>query len=273
MEFTRNFPLVTRVLSNLKTSFSGRASLPFASKKYADRYLGAFSYRFNRRFNSGGNDERVVHCPSELSSTAGTTPERCASFAYLIGACYELGRPGFNSGLKAGLAGSGGWCWCRAAPVGAVSTCSCAPSSIRWVDQWRVLLALAVLETGQARSGRAPLPRRPAGRGFWRLAWRRWRCCCLPPGPPSADLAANRQPGLSTARALIFVVPPGQTQRSPSGAPAAQRTGPQLQPGRPVKIQRLRAYPCRVIRPSGAPSGALLPGPMRAVGLPVALPG
>jgi len=38
------------VLSNLKTSFSGTFhALRF--DKYADRYLGAFSYRFNRRFD------------------------------------------------------------------------------------------------------------------------------------------------------------------------------------------------------------------------------
>jgi len=31
---------------NLKTLASAAASMPFASKKYADRYLGAFRYRF-----------------------------------------------------------------------------------------------------------------------------------------------------------------------------------------------------------------------------------
>jgi len=38
------------VISHLKTSFSGTFhALRF--EKYADRYLGAFCYRFNRRFN------------------------------------------------------------------------------------------------------------------------------------------------------------------------------------------------------------------------------
>jgi hypothetical protein len=38
------------VISNLKTSFSGTfRALRF--ENYADRYLGSFCYRFNRRFH------------------------------------------------------------------------------------------------------------------------------------------------------------------------------------------------------------------------------
>jgi len=37
--------------------------MPFAFEKFTlNRYLGAFSYRFNRRFNLAGNDRRVVAC-------------------------------------------------------------------------------------------------------------------------------------------------------------------------------------------------------------------
>jgi hypothetical protein len=45
-----DFRWISTVISNLKTSFSGTFhALKF--EKYADRYLGAFCYRFNRRFN------------------------------------------------------------------------------------------------------------------------------------------------------------------------------------------------------------------------------
>ena len=54
------FRWINTVLSNLKTSFSGTFhALKF--DKYADRYLGAFNYRFNRRFNLATMTERVVH--------------------------------------------------------------------------------------------------------------------------------------------------------------------------------------------------------------------
>jgi hypothetical protein len=44
-----DFRWINTVISNLKTSFSGMFhALKF--DKYADRYLGAFCYRFNRRF-------------------------------------------------------------------------------------------------------------------------------------------------------------------------------------------------------------------------------
>jgi hypothetical protein len=45
-----DFRWINTVISNLKTSFSGTFhALRF--EKYADLYLGAFCYRFNRRFN------------------------------------------------------------------------------------------------------------------------------------------------------------------------------------------------------------------------------
>ncbi|WP_255380939.1 transposase [Synechococcus sp. 1G10] len=54
------FRWINTVLSNLKTSFSGSFhALRF--EKYANRYLGAFSYRFNRRFNLAALTERVAH--------------------------------------------------------------------------------------------------------------------------------------------------------------------------------------------------------------------
>ncbi|MCT0198357.1 IS1595 family transposase, partial [Synechococcus sp. CS-1325] len=40
--------------------------------KYADRYLGAFNYRFNRRFNLATMTERVVHA----ICSCGARPER-----------------------------------------------------------------------------------------------------------------------------------------------------------------------------------------------------
>lgn len=51
---------INKVLSKLKNSFSGTFhALRF--DKYADRYLGAFSYRFNRRFDLAEMTERVLH--------------------------------------------------------------------------------------------------------------------------------------------------------------------------------------------------------------------
>jgi transposase-like protein len=56
---------VNTVLGNLKTSLSG-AYHGFAFRKYAARYLGAFAYRFNRRFDLSTLHERLViaavHC-------------------------------------------------------------------------------------------------------------------------------------------------------------------------------------------------------------------
>lgn len=54
------FRWINTVISNLKTSFSGTFhALRF--EKYGDRYMGAFCYRFNRRFNLEGMTERIVH--------------------------------------------------------------------------------------------------------------------------------------------------------------------------------------------------------------------
>jgi hypothetical protein len=54
------FRWINTVLSNLKASFSCTFhALKF--DKYADRYLGALIFRFNRRFNLAKITERVVH--------------------------------------------------------------------------------------------------------------------------------------------------------------------------------------------------------------------
>jgi len=47
-------------LSNFKTRFSG-TFLALKLGKYANHHLGAFNYRFNRRFNLATMTERVVH--------------------------------------------------------------------------------------------------------------------------------------------------------------------------------------------------------------------
>jgi len=44
-------------------------------EKYADRLLGAFSYRFNRRFNLAAMNGACGSCHLQLFKTAGTTPE------------------------------------------------------------------------------------------------------------------------------------------------------------------------------------------------------
>lgn len=62
------FQWVNTVLGNLKTSLSG-CHHAFAFRKYAARYLGAFAYRFNRRFDLRTLHERLlvaaVHCPPQ----------------------------------------------------------------------------------------------------------------------------------------------------------------------------------------------------------------
>lgn len=53
------FRWINTVLSNLKTSFNGTFdALRF--DKYSDRYLDAFSYRFNRSFDLATMTERVL---------------------------------------------------------------------------------------------------------------------------------------------------------------------------------------------------------------------
>ena len=80
------FRWINTVLSNLKTSSSGTFhALRF--DKYPDRYLGAFNYRFNRRFNLGEMTERGGSCFLQLHSTAGTPPDE-REVCYLIKSLY-----------------------------------------------------------------------------------------------------------------------------------------------------------------------------------------
>jgi hypothetical protein len=57
-----DFRWINTVISNLKTSFSGTFHA-LKYKKYADRYLGAFCYRFNRRFNLEEMTGRILIGP------------------------------------------------------------------------------------------------------------------------------------------------------------------------------------------------------------------
>jgi transposase-like protein len=61
------FRWINTVLSNLKTSFSGTFHT-FRSDKYSNRYLGAFNYPFNRRFDLAAMTERVVHAICSCSA-------------------------------------------------------------------------------------------------------------------------------------------------------------------------------------------------------------
>jgi len=65
------FKWVNTVLGNLKTMLSG-AYKAFGYAKYADRYLGAFAYRFNRRFDLA---DLVVRLIVDVCRCA-ATPER-----------------------------------------------------------------------------------------------------------------------------------------------------------------------------------------------------
>ena len=53
------FKWVNTVLGNLETTLSG-AYKSFGYSKYADHYLGAFAYRFNRRFDLADLVVRLV---------------------------------------------------------------------------------------------------------------------------------------------------------------------------------------------------------------------
>jgi hypothetical protein len=55
----QQFRWVNTVLGNLKTLLSG-AYKAFGYAKYADRYLGAFAYRFNRRFDLADLAVRLI---------------------------------------------------------------------------------------------------------------------------------------------------------------------------------------------------------------------
>ena len=65
------FKWVNTVLGNLKTMISG-AYKHFGYGKYAHRYLGAFAYRFNRRFNLADLVVRLIVDVSRVKAT----PER-----------------------------------------------------------------------------------------------------------------------------------------------------------------------------------------------------
>lgn len=65
------FKWVNTVLGNLKAMLSG-AYKSFGCAKYADRYLGAFAYRFNRRFDLAG----LVVRPIVDVSRGKAAPER-----------------------------------------------------------------------------------------------------------------------------------------------------------------------------------------------------
>jgi hypothetical protein len=66
------------VISNLKTSFSGTFhALNF--EKYTDRYLGAFCYRFNRRFNTEEMTGRILRATCDCTAW----PERLLRSAEL----------------------------------------------------------------------------------------------------------------------------------------------------------------------------------------------
>jgi transposase-like protein len=70
------FEWINTVLGNLKTSLSGSYHA-FAFQKYAARYLAAFSYRFNRRF-----DLRTLHHRLLVAAThCGPQPQRLIRLA------------------------------------------------------------------------------------------------------------------------------------------------------------------------------------------------
>jgi transposase-like protein len=72
------FRWINTVISNLKTSFSGTFhALRFG--KYANRYLGAFCYRFNRRFHLERMTARILHATCRCTAR----PERILRSAEL----------------------------------------------------------------------------------------------------------------------------------------------------------------------------------------------
>ena len=63
---------INTVISNLKTSFSGTFhALNF--DKYADRYLGAFCYRFNRRFRMNASSTAMQATSASRNVTISRT--------------------------------------------------------------------------------------------------------------------------------------------------------------------------------------------------------
>jgi transposase-like protein len=73
-----DFRWINTVISNLKTSFSGTFhALLF--RKYANRYLAAFCYRFNRRFHLEQMTARILHATCRCTAR----PERILRSAEL----------------------------------------------------------------------------------------------------------------------------------------------------------------------------------------------
>jgi hypothetical protein len=73
-----DFRWINTVISNLKTSFSGTFhALRF--EKYADRYIGAFCYRFNRRFHLEEMTGRILRATCNCNAR----PERILRSAEL----------------------------------------------------------------------------------------------------------------------------------------------------------------------------------------------
>jgi hypothetical protein len=74
------FQWINTVLGNLKTSLSGSYHA-FAFRKYGSRYLAAFAYRFNRRFNLRTLHTRLVvaaaHCGPHSQRANCTAEVRC----------------------------------------------------------------------------------------------------------------------------------------------------------------------------------------------------
>ena len=72
------FRWINTVFSNLKTSFSSTFHV-LKFDKYADRYLGAFNCRINRRFNLSTMTERGILA----ICSCGARPERVMRSAEL----------------------------------------------------------------------------------------------------------------------------------------------------------------------------------------------
>ena len=74
------FKWINTVLGNLKTSLSGSYHA-FDFAKYAHRYLAAFAYRFNRRFNMRQLPQRLVvaaaNCPPKTERTLRAAEDAC----------------------------------------------------------------------------------------------------------------------------------------------------------------------------------------------------
>ena len=60
------FRWINTVLGNLKTSLSG-CYHAFDFRKYANRYLAAFSYRFNRRFDLRTPHQQLINAAASAS--------------------------------------------------------------------------------------------------------------------------------------------------------------------------------------------------------------